>query len=160
MNVKGKEKNVLEWLSGINESSIDGKSRVVIPQDFREFLGAEVYLTLSRDGCLRVYSDSDYRKLYENIMALKAEKAADINTNGLVYYYIKSVWHLKFDASGRICIPPQARRFLGMSVEDKNLLVVGSVDRAEIWMPDEYFGQDEKYHNEEFDTAARLCGAD
>ena len=44
--------------------SIDAKGRMIVPAKFREQLGNEFVVTKGLDGCLFVYSNEEWRKIF------------------------------------------------------------------------------------------------
>ena len=89
--------------------NIDAKGRLFIPAKLREQLGDTLHVTVGQDGCLSVYSDTEWEKLR------------------LMFAYMADC---EPDAQGRILIPNHLRQRAKL---EKEVVVAGIFNRVEIW---------------------------
>ena len=104
--------------------NIDAKGRLFIPAKLREQLGDTLHVTVGQDGCLSVYSDTEWEKFQQK---LDERNFTDVKKLRLMFAYMADC---EPDAQGRILIPAKLREYAGLT---KEVVVVGSFDRAEIW---------------------------
>jgi len=116
-------------LTGIHSKSIDPKNRLVIPMEFRNELGDEVYLTYSNNACVRLYSKVEYEKIVEKIRARKAE---GMDTRAVEFIFVMSARPVTYDTTGRILLSNDMRQRAKLE-EESEALVVGNIDHVEIW---------------------------
>ena len=102
-------------MTGTYEHSIDAKGRLFIPAKLREELGVTFYLAMGVDACLAIYPQSTWDRFTEKFSSL--------------------------DSQGRIVIPQKLRRYAGL---DKDVVILGVNDRAEIWSADAWQAQEEE----------------
>lgn len=114
--------------------SVDDKGRVIIPANFRDALGDDFYIVQGAKKQLAVYTLDDWDQYFEQYAnddeddeaAVYAElDKADVVTTG------------KCDAQGRLCVPPEYRKFAGIS-ENEEVIVIGIKNRIEIWNTENY----------------------
>ncbi|MDL2233587.1 division/cell wall cluster transcriptional repressor MraZ [Ruminococcaceae bacterium OttesenSCG-928-L11] len=106
--------------------SLDVKGRVNFPAKLREELGERFYITKGLDGCLFVYSEAEWDKLAQRIRNQPISK----KRRELQRFFFGSAVEAEPDKQGRVNIPGPLRDFAGL---DKEVVVVGSMDWAEIW---------------------------
>ena len=104
--------------------NIDAKGRLFIPAKLREQLGDTLHVTVGQDGCLSVYSDTEWEKFQQK---LDERNFTDVKKLRLMCAYMADC---EPDAQGRILIPTKLREYAGLQ---KEVVVIGSFDRAEIW---------------------------
>ena len=57
---------------GEYQHNLDAKGRIIIPSKFRDELNTNFILTRGLDGCLTIYSESQWEKMFiVNIVKLK-----------------------------------------------------------------------------------------
>ncbi len=118
--------------SSIVDSTIDAKGRLVIPQSFRDELGADAFVTYCTDRCLCVYPAKEYEKIRDTI--LEAKKNRTRGVDALVKLYIEASWPIKFDQSGRITLTQEMRQRMRYDENgSKTIKVVGSIDHIQLW---------------------------
>ena len=124
-----------KWLKGVKtvtgeyQHALDNKGRIFIPARLREELGAVVYVTLSMDRCLSVYSTESWAALTEKVNALPYVRQRKIRP--LFAYAIRC----ELDAQGRILLPMNLREWAGL---EKNVTVIGCNNHAELWNSDRW----------------------
>ena len=114
----------MKTVTGEYQHALDNKGRIFIPARLREELGAVVYVTLSMDRCLSVYSLESWTALTEKVNALPYVRQRKIRP--LFAYAIRC----ELDAQGRILLPLNLREWAGL---EKNVTVIGCNNHAELW---------------------------
>jgi MraZ protein len=123
----------LTVLYGEHLHSLDIKNRVVVPRKFQEQLtrneaGAMVaYLAAGQDGCLYLFSEAGFERaqheLESRVFAGQAQRA-------VLRLFFANTARVELDAAGRVLLPEKLKKHAGI---DKDVVVVGVKDRAEIW---------------------------
>ena len=108
-------------LMGEFQHNIDTKGRLFMPVKLREALGDHFVITRGLDGCLFVYDLVNKLKQ----MTLMKKEARDI-----ARYFFSGATEAECDKQGRILVPPSLRMHAAL---DKNVVIVGVGNRAEIW---------------------------
>jgi MraZ protein len=115
---------------GSSFHTIDEKGRFAIPARFRDILRASevdgVTIT-TLDGCLKVYTREEWRKIEERILDL-AEKSDTMRR--FRRWFIGRACECVCDKQGRVLIPQVLRQYAGM---DRDIVLVGVLDHFEIW---------------------------
>jgi len=121
---------------GQAEYSVDSKSRLAVPAKMRSALSPEALgtFTLTRgfEKCIYAYPLDEWRK--------KEEQYAELNTyrseaRHLVRMILMWAEEVALDKQGRISLPKSLSEYAG--VDDK-ALVIGAMDRIEIWDPEAF----------------------
>lgn len=121
---------------GQAEYSVDSKGRLAVPAKMRSALSPEALgtFTLTRgfEKCIYAYPLDEWRK--------KEEQYAELNTyrseaRHLVRMILMWAEEVALDKQGRISLPKPLAEYAG--VDDK-ALVIGAMDRIEIWDPDNF----------------------
>ncbi|MCF0116546.1 MAG: division/cell wall cluster transcriptional repressor MraZ [Bacilli bacterium] len=124
---------------GSYEHSLDAKGRLVIPSKYRNQLGTRVYITKGFDGCLSIYSETDFQKILESFASLSYNQAS---SRAHVRANISSTDEVEIDAQGRLQIPAKLLLREGFN---KEVTIVGAIDHLELW--------DRQKWNEYYDNA-------
>ena len=112
-------------LTGRYEYNLDAKSRMNFPPKFREEMGETVYITKWLDGCIAVYGEEKWNELNGKLNALPQIKSRE-----LLRFIYGSAQDVTLDKQGRILLP----RYLKEHAEiEKDIVVIGVGDHAEIW---------------------------
>ena len=107
--------------------NLDAKGRIIIPSKFREALHASFILTRGLDGCLTIYSQKQWEKMFVEIDKLPTTKKA---ARQYVRMLTSTATQCELDGQGRIVIPS----FLSKPVNiEKECVVIGANDHIEIW---------------------------
>ena len=122
-------------MTGQYQHSIDAKGRVFIPAKLREELGETFYVTMGMDSCLSVYSDASWAKFTEKFESLPYTKTKAMRP------LFANAAKCELDSQGRIVIPQKLRKYAGL---DKDVVIIGVNDRAEIWAADVWSAQEEE----------------
>ena len=111
-------------MTGQYAHNIDAKGRLFIPARLREELGQSFHVTIGMDHCLSIYSNESWDAFMEKLRELPYSKAKALRVLSA------NAVDCEPDAQGRILIPAKLREYAGLQ---KEVVVIGSVDRAEIW---------------------------
>ncbi len=142
-------------LSGQYSHNLDAKGRIILPSKLREEIGDSFYVTRYFEGCLGIFSQSEFEKLGAKIQALPW---AMKEVRKLQRLFITGAHLCEADKQGRFVIPPTLREFAKL---DKELVVVGNDNHAEIWDSkawDEYLYGDDSMSLEDAAEALQQAG--
>jgi MraZ protein len=133
-------------LMGEFQHNIDAKGRLFMPVKLREALGDHFVITRGLDGCLFVYDEQEWTTLVGKLkqMTLMKKEARDI-----ARYFFSGATETECDKQGRILVPPALRSHAAL---DKNAIIVGVGNRAEIWDEERW----QKYNEEIGEDVAQI----
>lgn len=126
--------------------SLDSKGRVFVPKRFQQVLSREpegsmvCYLSLGQDGCLFLFSEAGFHQALERI---NTAAIAGPEQRKMQRLFFSVTQRVALDASGRLLIPERLRAKVGL---DKEVVMVGVANRAEIWPRErweEFFNENE-----------------
>ena len=123
--------------------SFDGKGRMIFPSRLRDEIGAKFYITRWLDNCLAVFSEEEFIKISEKIAAKSYASSRKASRTLFSKAFVVAP-----DKQGRILIPQQLREYAHL---DKEVAVIGVLDRAEIWDKDTWLKQDDEMTPDEFE---------
>lgn len=121
--------------NGLSALSLDTKGRMAIPTRFREKLmascaGRVVLTQHPMDSCLALYPEQRWEDIAQTVASLSdAEKSVRY----LKRRFLGQAVELELDGSGRILIPSELRKLVGLG---KKAMLVGLVNRFEVWADD------------------------
>lgn len=107
--------------------SIDDKGRLAVPIKFRTDLTQGVIVTKGLDGCLFLYTLTEWDKLVQKIKNMPISQS---NARTFSRFILGGAIDLVPDKQGRINLPKYLMKFAGIK---NNVIVTGLVDRLEIW---------------------------
>jgi len=112
---------------GTHTPKLDDKGRVILPAKFREDLADGVVLTRGQERCLYVFSRATFGDVLEKLRtaSLTSKTAREYQR-----FFLSGVSEEEPDKQGRVTVPAVLRQYAGL---DRELTVIGSGDRAEIW---------------------------
>ena len=122
-------------VTGQYQHTIDAKGRLFIPAKLREELGDTFYVTMGMDSCLSVYSDASWAKFTEKFESLPYTKTKAMRP------LFANAAKCEPDSQGRIVVPAKLRKYAGL---EKDAVIIGVNDRAEIWSADVWHAQEEE----------------
>ena len=117
-------------LYGRYQHNIDAKGRIFVPAKLREKLGDAFIAAAVMDHCVCLYSMEEWDKLQEGLAAMPMTKARKLQR-----YLSANAADVQVDSQGRILLP---RHLLAYADLEKEALVIGAGNRAEIWNPAAY----------------------
>lgn len=112
---------------GTHTPKLDDKGRVILPAKFRDELADGVVLTRGQERCLYVFSRATFGDVLEKLRtaSLTSKTAREYQR-----FFLSGVSEEEPDKQGRVTVPAVLRQYAGL---DRELTVIGSGDRAEIW---------------------------
>ena len=122
-------------MTGTYEHSIDAKGRLFIPAKLREELGVTFYLAMGVDACLAIYPQSTWDRFTEKFASLPMSQSKAMRP------LFANAAKCELDSQGRIVIPQKLRKYAGL---DKDVVIIGVNDRAEIWSADAWQAQEDE----------------
>jgi MraZ protein len=116
------------------DRSVDGNGRVALPAEFRDRLGSHCYLTAHPKGFVSVSTVDDFdRKAAE---LLDKAGRGEI-TEAAIRKMGRNSTIVAIDKQGRITLDEAARQRAGIEAGSQAVLV-GALDRLEIWRPNRF----------------------
>jgi len=125
-------------VEGTFEHSIDAKGRLFIPARLREELGVSFHLAAGIDTCLAIYPDETWKRITEKFAALPMSESAPLRI------FFANAAKCELDSQGRIVIPQKLRKYAQL---DRDAVILGVNDRAEIWASELWMPQEEEELN-------------
>ena len=107
--------------------SIDDKGRLAVPAKFRASLKTGAIVTRGLDGCLYVYTVTEWKKLADKLVGLPMSKS---NSRAFARLMLAGAMDVSLDKQGRIILPDYLRKYGGLK---KNVVVAGLYNHLEIW---------------------------
>jgi len=114
---------------GRYEHTLDGKGRVILPAKFRAPFAAGGYLTQHLDGCLALWTPSEFE-----IQGRQMQERATVSRRdrNLARMWASASGEVDVDRQGRMAIPAPLRQYAALQGD---VLVLGANDRVELWDP-------------------------
>ncbi len=122
-------------VTGTYEHSIDTKGRLFVPAKLREELGPVCYLTLGLDCCLSIYPEESWNVFTEKFASLPITQSKTMRP------LFANAAKCEPDSQGRILIPQFLRSYAKL---DKDVVIIGVHNRAEIWDAAAWHAQEEE----------------
>lgn len=122
-------------MTGTYEHTIDAKGRIFIPAKLREELGDTFYLAIGVDACLAIYPLDTWKQFTEKFASLPMSQSKAMRP------LFANAAKCELDSQGRIVIPPKLRKYAGL---EKEAVIIGVNDRAEIWSAASWNAQEEE----------------
>ena len=113
--------------------TIDAKGRLIVPSRIRDELGGDrAVLVRYMDGCIAMFSEEGFQTFRDQLLSLQKsnEDARKLIRSLGAGTHVDDV-----DKQGRITVPQKLRDYAGIH---KDVVVVGAIDHAEIWEPQEW----------------------
>lgn len=115
-------------LIGSYVHSIDDKGRLIFPLKFREEMGPVMLVTRWRDGCLAVFTQEEFMKMYARMNEKSESEDEDITE--LARTLLSNTSEIEPDKQGRMLIPAELRVCAGIT---RDVVIAGLMNRVEIW---------------------------
>ena len=118
------------------ESKLDAKGRIVLPARIKAQLpegdSQELVIRRGFEPCLIVYPMVEFKKVFSKISGLN-----EFNEEGrkLQRNFLAGVITVELDSNGRLLIP---KNMLATASIDKDVILVGTGTKVEIWNPTIY----------------------
>ncbi|MDQ6839347.1 MAG: hypothetical protein M3137_13730 [Actinomycetota bacterium] len=108
---------------------MDLKGRVILPARFRSEFDTSAYITQHLEGCLALWTPTEFEKRTADMLARQERSAEDRNN---VRIWAGTSAAVEIDRQGRVAVPRPLQDFAGL---DRAVLVMGALDRIELWNP-------------------------
>ncbi len=143
-----------EYLCGL-----DSKNRANIPSSIRKIIVPEAENTLvftrGFEGInLYAYPLNEWQRLTKKLRTLNP---LNKDTRDFIRLFVGVAFYAAMDSQGRVMIP---ERILTMGKLEKELLIIGSLTKLEIWNPDVYKSYTEKEALNLSDLAQKMSFTD
>lgn len=122
-------------MTGTYEHTIDAKGRLFIPARLREELGVTFHLAMGIDKCLAIYPQSTWDRFTEKFASMPMSQSKAMRP------FFANACRCELDSQGRVVIPQKLRAYAGL---EKDAVIIGVHDRAEIWSADAWSAQEEE----------------
>jgi MraZ protein len=107
--------------------SIDDKGRLAVPIKFRAALAQGVVITKGLDGCLFLYTKTEWDKVAEKINAMPISQS---NARAFSRLMLGGAMDMLPDKQGRVNLPKYLMSYAKIK---SSVIVAGLVNRLEIW---------------------------
>jgi len=114
---------------GTYTPKLDDKGRLFLPAKFRDALEEGLMVTRGQERCLTVYALDQFETLTAK---LREASLTNRTTRSYVRMLSSGAFDQTPDKQGRISIAPLLRSYAGLQ---KDVVVIGALDRVEIWDP-------------------------
>lgn len=130
----------------------DAKGRMFVPTKIRERFGEgeAIILVRSLDPCISIYTEEKWKSFEEKIESLPGTEAREVKR-----FFYGSMQDAFMDAQGRLLIPAHLREYAGI---EKQVLVAGCGDHAEIWSEETYRKAVSESRSEDIEAILRRNG--
>lgn len=134
------------------EVTLDSKGRFMIPAGLKkQYSEADGNCFIANRGfekCVTIYTEKEWEKVVSKISKLnefnmKARKFKRMFLNGAT--------RIEADAAGRLLVPKGLMAYADISIETKDIILVGQMDKVEIW-PAANYGKKMEDDFEEYDS--------
>ena len=120
---------------GQYQHNIDAKGRLFIPAKLREELGTAFYLAMGVDACLAIYPQSTWDRFTAKFASLPMSQSKAMRP------LFANATKCELDSQGRIVVPQKLRKYASL---EKDVVIIGVHDRAEIWSAAAWQAQEEE----------------
>lgn len=117
---------------GRHEHALDVKGRVILPAKLRAPFGDVGFLTQFKGGCLALWTPEEFDA---QMAALQERQVEGSTQRNLARVFAAGTEQVEVDRQGRLAIAPHLRAFAGLA---GGVLVVGAIDRIELWSPERW----------------------
>ena len=132
--------------TGEYNNSLDQKNRLSIPAKFRKALDPindrTFVITRGFDRCLMLYPAIGWNDVELELTQLNSIKGRN---RDFVRSIVRHATYVQFDSQGRIAVPDKLLAFAGIL---KDVMVIGMIDKVEIWDQSILSDKDEHFNNE------------
>lgn len=121
---------------GTETYAIDHKGRISVPASMRrtgagkKSAALDFYLVAGFEGCLALYTPDEWKRVEERLRQIPM---GDRRGRAFARAFLMDATKVSVDAQGRVAIPPA---LMGRAGLGKEAVLLGQVDRIEIWLPE------------------------
>ncbi len=131
-------------LYGRFRHTVDAKGRMFVPAKLRDKLGGTFIAAAVMDHCICLYSMEEWENLQEGLAQKPMTQARKLQR-----YLSANAEDVQVDAQGRILLP---KHLLAYARLEKEALVIGAGNRAEVWNPAAYEADVESMTSEDVEA--------
>lgn len=121
---------------GEYEVTVDSKGRFLLPAAIKKKLpenaSGEFVINRGFEKCLTLYPLVNWQPIMEGISKLND---FDPKVREFRRYFFNGATELELDSAGRLLVPPNLREHANI---DKDIVLVGSIQKIEIWDKNNY----------------------
>ena len=121
---------------GEYEATVDAKGRFLLPAAIKKKLpeGEQSQFVINRgfEKCLTLYPSANWQPIMEGMSRLND---FDPKVREFRRYFFNGATELELDSAGRLLVPPNLREHASI---DKDIVLVGSIQKIEIWDKNKY----------------------
>jgi MraZ protein len=118
------------------DCKVDAKGRLALPAKIKAAIpdsnGSELIMRQGDDGCLALYTQIEFKKLFNQINSLSDR---DPVQRRIKRSFFEGMTEVELDNAGRFLIPKSFMVWAGI---DKDAVVLGVGAFVEIWSPERY----------------------
>jgi MraZ protein len=144
-----------DTFTGEYQYSLDSKGRVNIPAKFRQALSKKnqntFVATRGQDPCVWIYPITEWKKIEDELRNLSSVSGVH---RTFVRQIARSATPSSCDKQGRITLSPS---LISFSQIDKDALIIGMINKIEIWNPETLKSVDEKNINRDSEELNSLA---
>ncbi|MBI4032862.1 division/cell wall cluster transcriptional repressor MraZ [Candidatus Berkelbacteria bacterium] len=107
--------------------TIDPKGRLAVPYRMRAELADGAIVTRGMDGCLALYTKTEWAALASRVANLPL---SDAKARRFARFFLAGAAEVEFDKQGRILIPAPLRSYAELGA---TIIVAGVYNRIELW---------------------------
>ncbi len=121
---------------GTETYAIDHKGRVSVPASMRRAASSKkgvadaFFLVAGFEGCLALYTPEEWRRVEDRLRLIPM---GDRRGRAFARAFLMDATKVSVDAQGRVAIPPA---LMGRAGLGKEAVLLGQVDRIEVWNPE------------------------
>ena len=141
------------FLTGEFRHTLDDRSRVAVPVRFRTRLAQGATLARWLDKCLGLFPHDEWEELAGKLRGLPLTNPA---AREFARFMSSGAVEVELDKQGRILVPGYLREYAGLS--EGEVVVVGALNRLEIWAPAAWLPYRSKIEDEPEALAEHLAG--
>ena len=138
-------------LIGEYEHSVDAKGRLSMPAKLREYIGEKFVVTKGLDGCLFVYSLTEWKSFDEK---LRQFPLTNKDARALIRFFLAGATECEIDKQGRFLIAGNLREFAEL---EKEVIIIGVLSRLEIWSKSKWLEYKESEDSSVEDIAQNMA---
>ena len=124
--------------SGEYRFSLDNKKRINIPAGIRKMLSPEsdgaLVFTRGFEGCVYVFPNDEWKRLTKKLNTLDS---FNVRVRDFIRLFIGPAYKTVMDNQGRVLLPDN---ILQMAKIEREILLLGSLNKWELWNPNIYQG--------------------
>ena len=121
---------------GHSNINLDDKGRIIIPSKFRRHIMPEannqLNVTLGRDKCVWLFPSYEWQNVLQTLNNVNPYTKDEVAMKRQMLFYADE---LTIDSQHRILIPQELLQIVNIK---KEVLLLGQLERIELWNPEEY----------------------